>query len=284
MFTALLLNRMRAEQALARGQQPIDDRGAAVALLFQPRHARRARTRSARFRFRRRTPTAAGRRHDAESDPVFVRHRSASFSARNARTSAGSTSGAMKALADAAHQDEGELAALDLLVLRDQLHQPVGVRLLAGNCGDPDRQPDRGQMRTTALGVGLPAAGRAAPRTSNASAMPIATASPCSSRVGKAGGRLERMAEGVAEIEQRALAGLALVARDDRRPWCGSSPRWRARAPARRRTRPASSPRARRRTRRRRSGRISRPRHSRRGTARAGSVSSSAVSASTRTG
>ena len=34
--------------------------------------------------------------------------------------------------------------------------------------------------------------------------------------VGEAGRRLERVAEGVAEIEQRAVAGLALVARDDR--------------------------------------------------------------------
>ena len=34
--------------------------------------------------------------------------------------------------------------------------------------------------------------------------------------VGKAGGRFQRMAEGVAEIEQRALAVLALVARHDR--------------------------------------------------------------------
>ena len=34
--------------------------------------------------------------------------------------------------------------------------------------------------------------------------------------IGKAGRRFQRVAEGVAEIEQRALAGLALVARDDR--------------------------------------------------------------------
>ena len=34
---------------------------------------------------------------------------------------------------------------------------------------------------------------------------------------GKAGGGFQRVAEGVAEIEQRALAGLALVARDDAR-------------------------------------------------------------------
>ena len=35
--------------------------------------------------------------------------------------------------------------------------------------------------------------------------------------IGKAAGRLQRMAEGMAEIEQRPFAGLALVARDDRR-------------------------------------------------------------------
>ncbi len=40
--------------------------------------------------------------------------------------------------------------------------------------------------------------------------------------VGEAGRGFQRMAEGVAEIEQRALAGLALVADDDRRPWRGS--------------------------------------------------------------
>ena len=34
--------------------------------------------------------------------------------------------------------------------------------------------------------------------------------------IGEAGCGLQRMAEGVAEIEQRALAGLALVARHDR--------------------------------------------------------------------
>ena len=45
--------------------------------------------------------------------------------------------------------------------------------------------------------------------------MPSATASPCSRRSEKPAAGLERVAEGVAEIEQRAIAGLALVARDD---------------------------------------------------------------------
>ncbi len=46
--------------------------------------------------------------------------------------------------------------------------------------------------------------------------MPSAIASPCSKPIGEAGRRLEGMAEGVAEVEQHAVAGLALVAGDDR--------------------------------------------------------------------
>ena len=49
---------------------------------------------------------------------------------------------------------------------------------------------------------------------SAAMTMPVATASPCShSRV--AGGGLDGVAEGVPEVQQRAIAGLALVAADD---------------------------------------------------------------------
>ncbi len=40
--------------------------------------------------------------------------------------------------------------------------------------------------------------------------------------VAKPGLGLERMAEGMAEIQQRAVAGLALVGRDDRRLHLGS--------------------------------------------------------------
>ena len=46
--------------------------------------------------------------------------------------------------------------------------------------------------------------------------MPAATASPWKQPIGKPARRFQRMAESVAEIEQRPLAGLALVARDDR--------------------------------------------------------------------
>ena len=46
--------------------------------------------------------------------------------------------------------------------------------------------------------------------------MPSATASPCSSRLENPVSVFKRMAEGVAEIEQRPLALLALVGGDDR--------------------------------------------------------------------
>ena len=51
-----------------------------------------------------------------------------SLSARNARTSAALDVVLDEGLADAAHQNEGELAALHFLVLRDQVHQRVDAR------------------------------------------------------------------------------------------------------------------------------------------------------------
>ena len=87
----------------------------------------------------------------------------------------------------------------------------------ARNLRDAGRQSGRRQMANDPLGVRrLPMRPRRA-ENSKASAMPSATPSPCAQAIGEAGGGLERMAEGVAEIEQRPLAGLALVARDDRR-------------------------------------------------------------------
>ena len=175
--------------------------------------------------------------------------------------------GAMNALPDAAHQDEGELAALDLLVLRDQVHQRVGVRHAAGDvceCGSAGRP-----RRDGAIARRRSACGSRPSRAENSNAQRHAERDRLAVQqpVGEARRGLERVAEGMAEIEQRALAGLALVARDDRRPCMRQlRSRSRARAPARRRTRPASWLRARRRTPHRRAGRIWRPRHSRRGT------------------
>jgi len=54
--------------------------------------------------------------------------------------------------ADPARQDERQLPSLDLLVLRDEFHQAVGVGQAARDRGDTDRQADGGKMTLDALG------------------------------------------------------------------------------------------------------------------------------------
>src|SRR5262249_50080502 len=84
------------DHPLARLDQAIDQRGAPVSLLLQAMHA------GARRRGQRRLAAREeGGEQDADQDcrkykPIVESHRSASFSTRNARTSAASTSGAMK--------------------------------------------------------------------------------------------------------------------------------------------------------------------------------------------
>ena len=88
------------------------------------------------------------------------------------------------------------------------------ARQAARDVADPRRQADRGKMRAHARGV--VGAKELAPRREaegerHADRHRLAVQQP----VGEAGLGLERVAEGVAEIEQRALAGLALVVGDD---------------------------------------------------------------------
>ena len=146
-----------------------------------------------------------------------------SFSARKARTSRRSTSRRDEGLADAAHQDEGELAALDLLVLRDQVHQRIGVGLHRRARRDM-RSAGRPRQGGATRALRRRPAQQAEPRRElegqrHAERDRLAVQQP----VGEAGRGLERMAEGVAEIEQRAVAGLALVARRRSRPCRGSA-------------------------------------------------------------
>ena len=200
-------------------------------------------------------------------EPVFASaHRSCRASRPGTRAPRRRRRRGRRSLADAARQDEGERAALDLLVLGDQVHQAVGVGHAAGHLGDigsAGRPPQDGAIARSASACG------SRPRraeNSNASAMPIATASPCSSRSEKPAAassawpkvwpRLSSARSPVSRSSRATIAALARQLVRDRR----------ARARDRRRTRRASWPRARRRRRRRRSGRISRPRHSRRGT------------------
>ena len=195
--------------------------GASVAVLLQPQHA------GARGGGQRRLAAGEERRQqqaDHDNDQARASrlggHRSCRRVSRPGSAHLGGIDVvATKACADAARQDEGQLAALHLLVLGDQVHQVVGVRQAAGDVRQCGRQADRGKMR--ARRARRPACGeqaRAGRRTRTPAPCRCATASPCSRRPEKPAAGFERMAEGVAEIEQRALAGLALVARDDRRP------------------------------------------------------------------
>jgi hypothetical protein len=122
-----------------------------------------------------------------------------------------------EALADAAGEDEGELAARHLLVLADGGHQAVDIADAARHVGELGRQADGLQMGGHALG-GI---GRAEPKLRR-EAEGLAHADGHRLAMDEAGavvarGGLQRMAEGVAEIEQGAVAGLGLVASDDGR-------------------------------------------------------------------
>ena len=121
--------------------------------------------------------------------------------------------------ADRLQQDERQPAALDLLVLRHQRHQRVGIRQpflrKARDVLQMGRQADGSKVALDAGGVGIGDHAelrgklrRQHHADGNAFAMEQA--------IGEAGCSLQRMAESMTEIEQRALAGLALVARDDR--------------------------------------------------------------------
>src|SRR4029077_13659801 len=119
-----------------------------------------------------------------------------------------------KSLADAAHQDEGELAARHLLVLGNECHQPVRIGAQGRHIVWPRRQADRCKMMRDAAGVirrHETKPGGELERANDAERDRLTM----QQLAGEPRRRLEGVAESVAEIEQRALAGLALVARDD---------------------------------------------------------------------
>ena len=121
-------------------------------------------------------------------------------------------------LADSARQDEGEPAALDLLVLPHRLQHRLRSGGEAGDVLDARRQarpPADGARPARRPG---PEQSPSACEKRNAQASPTATPSPCTStRRIVVGERLQRVAEGVAEVEQRARALLGLVGGDDAR-------------------------------------------------------------------
>src|SRR5262249_14517110 len=121
-----------------------------------------------------------------------------------------------EARADPARQDERQLTALDLLVLGNELHQAIDAGRAAGNLRGTRRQTACGEVALDALGLrrrNEPAPRRECEGEGHAERDRLAV----QQTIGESGRGLERVTEGVAEIEQRALAGLALVAADDRR-------------------------------------------------------------------
>ena len=186
--------------------------------------------------------------------------------------------------ADAAHQDEGEPAVPHLLVLA---HDGRGGRRRQGRarreyrrCASAGRR--RRVARSTRAASRRPGpAGSEAEGQADADGDGLAVQQP----VGEAGPGLQRVAEGVAEVEQHAVAGLGLVAGDDgglARHADGHGVRQGAAPPGPPRL--ANSAPARRRTRHRRAGHTWQPRRSPRGISRGGSVASTSMSASTRLG
>src|SRR3984893_16149307 len=122
-----------------------------------------------------------------------------------------------EAIADCPRKDEGEAAMLDLFVLIHGFDDRVGAYVPARDAGNAYGQANLLQMRfdpRLVLQAAKSAARREAERASHANRDRLAMHKSCSIVGGEA---LERMAKGMAEIEQRPFALLVLVARDNRR-------------------------------------------------------------------
>ena len=202
--------------------------------------------------------------------PVSGLSRRRSRRERNSSTVCAGTSRVMKASPMPRARISVSLPSRTFLSCPMIAQQRGGVgRLVAGDIGDAGRQAEGGEVRLDA-GHAVVADERQLlgqpERQADADGDGLAVQQP----VGEAGPGLQRVAEGVAEVEQHALARLGLVAGDDAGLAAHGHARWRASAPPRPwRTRPARSAPARRNSRRRRAGRTWRPRRSRRGTAAA---------------
>ena len=113
------------------------------------------------------------------------------------------------------HEHEGQLAVLDLLVVRHVREQLIGDRARARNVAQSTwagRPPsDAATKRSASWPPHRPSFDREPERQRHADGDAFAMQQP----VGISGRRFQRMAERVAEIEQRAFAGFAFVARHD---------------------------------------------------------------------
>ena len=141
-----------------------------------------------------------GREHEAGSTTMAASQRStrrssimasqpALSSIRKARTAAASTSVRDEGLADAAGEDEGQLAALHLLVLRHGVDQRVGAWPRRPDLGKRGSAGRRREMAPRRAPASCPRAEPEPRREAEGQAMPIATASPCTSRAARSRSR-----------------------------------------------------------------------------------------------
>src|ERR1700722_11349052 len=169
-------------------------------------------TRSPRTRPRRRR-TLPGDRRRPQQEPAS-RQCSWGELVDEERTHLGGVDiGRDESLADAADEKERHPPAPHLLVLRHQIHELVDARYAAGYLRNVGRQADLAEVALDPFGVRRrrePARGGKIEGERHAERDRLAMQQP----VGKSRRRLEGVPERVAEIEQRTVAGLALVARD----------------------------------------------------------------------
>ena len=185
---------------------------------------RRGRPRSAPSRSRRRKRRASSRPRMAPSvmpKPKVIGL--AHSRARNALKAVSEHVALDEGLADAAHQHQGELAALHLLVLGHESSSCSGAGVPPGMAAIAVGRPTAVKMALDAGGVGRRAKAlldREGEGEPHADGDGLAMQEP----VRVAGEGFERMAEGVAEIEQGARAALPRARRPPRwLPWRG---RW----------------------------------------------------------
>ena len=168
------------------------------------------------------------------SDIHFIRRRkiifsesgmvSASFARQFARKKIahqrGSTSGAITARPTASSRMKVSRPRLTFLSCAiSAISASASAKPFLGKSGDVlqmGRQTDRGKVMLDARRVRSAIIPSCA-ENSAASTMPTDDAFAVEQPIGKSGRGFQRMAESMAEIEQRAFAGLALVARHDRR-------------------------------------------------------------------
>ena len=200
--------------------------GLAVALLREPQHAGARGAGQRGLARREESGDQEAENDDGEGKPVQATSSikrlgsSASLAFRKSRTGAGSTFGAITARPTASSRMKVSLPRLTFLscaisaISASASASPSWAK--PRDVLQMGRQADRGKVALDARGIRLRdhAELRGKFRRqhhADGNALAVEQA------IGKAGRRFQRMAKGVAEIEQRALAGLALVARHDRR-------------------------------------------------------------------